>query len=361
MTELPVDVAAFETLAHDRLDPAAWEYLSRGAADNITLRANTDAWKRLRLRPHVLRDVSALTTETSVLGTTIASPIVIAPTAMHRFFHEDAELATARAAADARTVYIVSMASTTSLEDVARAAPGAPRWAQMYMLSERARTKSLACRARDAGYEAIVLSVDGAAVPTRRRTTQASLTPPDWFRFPNLASADDPDTADLMALVEDFDTAVTFDDVALVAEWSELPVVVKGLLRGDDAARCVDAGAAAVAVSNHGGRTLDGVVATADALAEVVDAVDGRAEVYVDGGIRTGVDVAKAVASGARAVLIGRPVLWGLAVGGHAGASHVLTLLGDQFAKAMAFCGAAGVEELTPDLVTPTWDPTRRA
>jgi 4-hydroxymandelate oxidase len=270
---------------------------------------------------------------------------------MHRFFCEDGEVATARAAARVGTVYVVSMASTTSIEDVAAAAPGAPRWAQMYMLNDRGRTRALAGRAHDAGYAAIVASVDGAAVPTGRRTVQASLTPPDWFRFPNLASPDDPDTADVMALVEDFDTSVTVDDLALFHEWSGLPVVVKGVLRGDDAARSVDAGASAVAVSNHGGRMLDGVAATADVLADVVDAIGGRAEIYVDGGIRNGADVVKAVAMGARAALTGRPVLWGLAVAGVEGAAHALTTLTDQFAKAMAFCGASRVDDLTSDLV----------
>jgi 4-hydroxymandelate oxidase len=351
MTDFPADLGELEVRAREHLDDAAWEYLSRGAADNFTRAANVAAWQELRLRPHVLRDVSALDTRTAVLGTDVGAPILVAPTAMHRFFCDDGEKATARAAAASSTVYIVSMAATTSFEDVAAVAPDAPRWAQMYMLSDRGRTRALAERARDAGYCAIVASVDGAAVPTRRRTVQQSLTPPEWFRFPNLASDDDADTADVMALVEDFDTAVTFDDLAAVGEWSGLPVVVKGVLRGDDAARCVDAGAAAIAVSNHGGRTLDGVIATAHALPEVVDTVAGRAEVYVDGGIRNGVDVAKALALGARAVLTGRPVLWGLAIGGDAGAAHVLTVLADQFAKAMAFCGAARVDELTKDLL----------
>jgi 4-hydroxymandelate oxidase len=352
MTDFPADLGELEVRASEQLDDVAWEYLSRGAADNVTRAANVAAWRELRLRPHVLRDVSDLDTRTTVLDIGVAAPILVAPTAMHRFFCEDGEKATARAAATAATVYIVSMAATTSFEDVAAVAPDAPRWAQMYMLADRGRTRALAERARDAGYRAIVASVDGAAVPTRRRTVQASLTPPEWFRFPNLASDDDPDTADVMTLVEDFDTSVTFDDLASFADWSGLPVVVKGVLRGDDAARCVGAGAAAVAVSNHGGRTLDGVIATAHALPEVVDAVAGRAEVYVDGGIRSGVDVAKALSIGARAVLTGRPVLWGLAIGGERGAHHVLTVLGDQFAKAMAFCGAATVGELTPDLLS---------
>jgi 4-hydroxymandelate oxidase len=351
MTDLPSDLAGLEARAMETLDASAWEYLARGAADNVTREANVSAWARRRIHPHVLRDVGALSTATTVLGTEVAAPLLIAPTAMHRFFCEEGEVATARAAARVGTVYIVSMASTTSLEDVAAAAPGSPRWAQMYMLNDRGRTRALAERAREAGYAAVVASVDGAAVPTGRRTVQASLTPPDWFRFPNLASPDDPGNADVMALVEDFDTTLTFDDLACFGEWSGLPVVVKGVLRGDDAARCVDAGAAAIAVSNHGGRTLDGVAATADVLPEVVDEVGGRAEVYVDGGIRNGGDVAKAVAMGARAVLSGRPVLWGLAVAGADGAAHALVTLSDQFAKAMAFCGAATVAELTPDLV----------
>jgi 4-hydroxymandelate oxidase len=351
MTDHPVDLAGLEARAREVLDPAAWEYLARGAGDNVTRRTNVEAWARRRLHPHVLRDVGTLNTSTSVLGTSVSTPILVAPTAMHRFFCEEGEIATARAAAQVNTVYTVSMASTTSLEDVAAAAPAAPRWAQMYMLNDRGRTRALAGRARDAGYEAIVASVDGAAVPTGRRTVQASLTPPDWFRFPNLASPDDSDTADVMALVEDFDTTVTFDDLGLFHEWSGLPVVVKGVLRGDDAARCIDSGASAIGVSNHGGRMLDGVAATADVLEDVVQAVGGRAEVYVDGGIRNGADVVKAVAMGARAVLTGRPVLWGLAVAGADGAAHALTTLTDQFAKAMAFCGAARVDDLTPDLV----------
>ena len=354
MTDLPADLSDLERQASEQLDDLAWDYLSRGFGDNRTRAANTDAWVRRRLRPHVLRDVSEKHTRTTVLGIEVPAPILVAPTAMHRFFCDDGELATARGAASVGAVYIVSMAATTSLEDVAAAAPGAPRWAQMYMLNDRGRTRMLAGRARESGYRAIVASVDGAAVPREGRPAEQSLTPPDWFRFPNLASPDDPETADLMHLVNDFDTTVTFDDLALFSEWSALPLVVKGVLRGDDAERCVDAGAAAIAVSNHGGRTMDGIVATADVLAEVVDAVGDRAEVYVDGGIRHGVDVVKAVAMGARAALIGRPVLWGLTVAGDDGVAHVLSTLTNQFAGAMSFCGARRVEELTPDLVSVT-------
>jgi 4-hydroxymandelate oxidase len=222
----------------------------------------------------------------------------------------------------------------------------------MYMLRDRGRTRALAERAAAAGYRAIVASVDGAAVGRGIASASAGrLVPPAWMRYPNLASEDDTDSSDIMRLVSDFDPSLTFDDLALFGEWSGLPVVVKGLLRADDAARAVGAGAAAIAVSNHGGRVLDGIAATADVLPDVVDAVSGRAEIYVDGGIRTGVDVVKALALGARAVMVGRPVLWGLCVDGATGAVQVLELLGTEFEAALAFCGAASVGALTRDLV----------
>ena len=241
------------------------------------------------------------------------------------------------------------MAATTSLEDIAAAVPGAPHWAQMYMLRDRGLTRSLAERARDAGYGAIMVSVDGAAIPRRSRLSGGALTPPASFRFPNLAPPGT-DNADLMAMV-DFDSSLTVDDLALFREWSGLPIAAKGVMRGDDAAACVDAGVAAIAVSNHGGRTLDGTIATADALADVVDGVAGRAEVYVDGGIRNGSDIVKALALGARSVMIGRPVLWGLAVAGEDGAAGVLGVLADDTRRAMALCGADRTDRVTPDFV----------
>jgi 4-hydroxymandelate oxidase len=342
----------WESAARATADPAAWEYLARGSGADVTASENVAAWSRWALLPHVLRDVSTVDLSTTVLGTRIATPMLIAPTAMHRFFTEDGELATARAAAEVDSVYVVSMAATHSVEDVAAVAPDGPRWAQMYMLRDRGRTRALAERAAAAGYAAIVASVDGAAVGRGIASASAGrLVPPDWMRYPNLASDDDADSSDIMQLVTDFDPSATFDDLALFGEWSGLPVVAKGLLRGDDAARAAESGAAAIAVSNHGGRVLDGIAATADVLPEVVDAVGDRAEVYVDGGIRSGVDVAKALALGARAVMVGRPVLWGLCVDGAAGASALLTLLGTEFEAALAFCGAASVDELTRDLV----------
>ncbi len=349
---LLLDLSAYEAAALAQADPAAWEYLARGSGAGVTAAQNLEAWSRWTLLPHVLRDVSTVDLTTTVLGTRVATPILIAPTAMHRFFSAEGELATARAAAEVATVYVVSMAATHSVEDVAGAAPEGARWAQMYMLRDRGRTRALAERAAAAGHGAIVASVDGAAVGRGIASASAGrLVPPDWMRYPNLASDDDADSSDIMHLVTDFDPSITFDDLALFGEWSGLPVVVKGLLRGDDAARAVDAGAAAIAVSNHGGRVLDGIAATADVLLDVVDAVAGRAEVYVDGGIRRGVDVVKALALGARAVMVGRPVLWGLCVDGAAGAGQVLTILGTEFEAALAFCGATSVDDLSRDLV----------
>jgi len=347
----PPTLAELEIAAEAAAHPQAWDYLAHGSGDESTMRENVVAWTRWKLRPQVLRDMGDVRTSTTVLGIDVDAPILIAPTAMHRFVCDDGELATARAAARASTIYVVSMAATTSLEDVAAEAPDAPRWAQMYMLRDRGRTRSLAERAGAAGYRAIVASVDGAAVPRRSRLAGGALVPPDTFRFPNLASPDDPHNTNLMAMVSDFDPTVTFDDLALFGEWSGLPIVVKGVMRGDDAAKCADAGAAAIAISNHGGRTLDGVAATADVLPEVVDAVGGRAEVYVDGGIRSGIDVLRAVALGAQAVMIGRPVLWGLAVDGADGAVAVLHHLGEELGRAMALCGRHRVDLLTRDLL----------
>ena len=352
MTELPATLVDFEAEARRRAEPFAWEYLARGSGRGHTVRENLAAWDRWQLLPRVLRDVTVVDTSTTVLGTNVDAPILVAPTAMHRLFCEDGELATVRAAAAARSVMIVSMAATTSVEDVAKAAPTAVCWVQMYMLRDRGRTRALAERARDAGCRAVVASVDGAAVGRgAARTTAGSLSPPEWVRYPNLSPPDQADTSDIMRLVSDFDPSVTFDDLAHFGEWSGLPVVVKGILRADDAAAALDAGAAAVAVSNHGGRIFDGVAATADVLPEIVDAVGGTGEVYVDGGIRSGAHVARALALGATAVLSGRPVLWGLVLGGDQGAARVLQLLREELEATMAFCGAPTVGELTRDLV----------
>jgi 4-hydroxymandelate oxidase len=350
-----MDLGGLEEAARERLDAAIYDYVAGGAADEITATENVDAWRAMRLRPHVLQDVSAVSTATTVLGCPVASPVLVAPTAMHGLFCADGELATARAAAAHGTVLTLSTVASTALEDVAATTPDAPKWMQLYVQKDHRISQALCARAQAAGYAAIVLTVDSPVLAKRVRNERNAFNVPPGMRLPNLVPLDhDGSDLDLYALVGAYEPALTFDDLAMVREWAGgLPVVVKGVLRGDDAARCVDAGAAAVIVSNHGGRQLDTVVATAHALPEVVAAVDGRAEVYVDGGVRTGVDVLKALTLGARAVLVGRSVVWGLAVDGEAGARAVLDELAADLARTMAFCGITAVTAVPRDLVTP--------
>ena len=343
-----------ESAAEALLPRTIFDYISGGSEDESTLRANVAAWEQMELWPHVLRNVAEVSTATSILGGPVATPVVVSPTAMHRLFCPDGELATARAAARAGTVFVLSMTATTSLEDIAAEVPGARRWFQLYMQADRGLTRELCRRAAAAGCEALCVTVDAPVVARMRRFEGGVFAVPPDLPLPNLDVAD-PGREDrvLGKLVAGFDAAVTFDDLASFREWSGLPVVVKGVVRGDDARRCIESGASAVSVSNHGGRQLGHCVATARALPWVVDAVDGQGEVYVDGGIRSGTDIVKALALGARAVLIGRPILWGLSTGGEEGAHAVIGELTDQLARALAYCGACHPGEVSRDLLGP--------
>ena len=340
-----MDLAALEAAARERLGPIAFGYITRSAGDSSE--ANAAAWSALRVRPRMLRDVSEVSTATTLLGAPVQAPILVAPTAMHRLMCAEGELATARAAAEAGATYVVSMAATTSIEDIAAAAPGAPRWMQTYVRRDRGITRAVVERAATAGCSAVVLTVDAPGIPWVRPPADQALNA--GLPLPNLAP-DDP-AADVFELAADYAPDLTFDDLADIRAWTGLPLVVKGVLRGDDARRCVDAGADAIVVSNHGGRQVVGCIPTAAALPEVVDALAGRAEVYVDGGIRSGGDVFRALALGADAVLVGRPVLWGLAVGGAALAATVLDELQVQLERTMALCGLPQVRDISRDLV----------
>lgn len=346
-----------EERAREVLEPSAYGYYAAGADDERSVADNALAWQRLKLRPRVLRDVSVVSTVTTVLGRSVSAPIMIAPTAYQRLADDEGECATARGAAAFGTVMVVSTFANRTLEDVAAAAPDGLRWFQLYVHRDRGLTVELVRRSAAAGYDAIVLTVDLPVLGYRRRDERHNFALPAGVVKANLG--EEPHPADLAlegsALRAYADTAVepalTFDDLEWLRGLADLPLVVKGVLRGDDAAACVAAGADAIIVSNHGGRQLDGAIATARALPEVVRAVGERAEVYVDGGIRRGTDVVRALALGARAVLLGRPVLWALAVDGADGVTALLENYRTELVRAMALCGAAAVADLTPDLL----------
>jgi 4-hydroxymandelate oxidase len=351
----PLDLEGLEAAARERLDRGVYDYIAGGADAERTVADNLAAWSRLRLRPHVLRDVAKVSTATTLLGGEVPTPLLVAPMAYHRMCHPDGEAASAAGAAAAGALYVLSTQATMSVEEVALAAPGAVRWFQVYVVRDRGWTADLVARAAAAGYRALVLTVDVPLLGNRLRDLRNDFKLPTGLKPANAppagAARQRELAADVLAQAGQFDPGLTPDTIGWLAERSGLPVLVKGVLRGDDAAACLDAGAAGVVVSNHGGRQLDTVVATADALAEVVAAVGDRGEVYVDGGVRRGTDVLKALALGARGVLVGRPVLWGLAVGGAGGVERVLSGLVGELRLAMALCGAVGIDDLTPDLI----------
>jgi 4-hydroxymandelate oxidase len=351
----PLDLTALEAAARERLERGVYDYVAGGADDERSVADAEAAWSRLRLRPRVLRDVSEVSMATTVLGSRLPVPLLVAPMAYHRMAHPDGEAASAAGAAAAGAGYILSTQATMTVEEVAETVPDGLRWFQVYVVRDRGWTADLVARAAAAGYRALVLTVDVPLLGNRLRDLRNDFRLPTGLKPANAppagAARQRELDADPLAQAGQFDPGLTPEVIGWLAERSGLPVLVKGVLRGDDALACLEAGAAGVVVSNHGGRQLDTVVATADALAEVAAAVGDRGEVYVDGGIRRGTDVVKALALGARAVLVGRPVLWGLAVGGAAGVERVLSGLAGELRLAMALCGAPDLARLTPDLV----------
>jgi isopentenyl diphosphate isomerase/L-lactate dehydrogenase-like FMN-dependent dehydrogenase len=352
VSESWINVEDAERIAAERLEPGVLGYFAGGAGDEETLVENRAAWKRWRLLPRVLRDVAEVTTASEVLGGPVSAPILVAPTAFHRLLHSEGELATARAAAAAGTVFCHSTLATAAPSEVAASAPPGRRWFQLYCFEDEGVSRALREQAVAAGYEALVLTVDAPPAGNRERDLRTGFVVPAELRVPSLDAACGPGReytlAETFALM---DRSLDWDDLAdLVAE-AGLPVLVKGVVAADDAALAVEHGAAGVVVSNHGGRQLDRSIATADALPEVLDAVAGRVPVLVDGGIRRGVDVALALALGAEAVLVGRPVLWGLTLAGEVGVRRVLELLAAELELALALCGATAPSELSRDHV----------
>ncbi|MEZ4439246.1 MAG: alpha-hydroxy acid oxidase [Polyangiaceae bacterium] len=358
-TALTID--DLEQIALAALEPSARDYYRSGSDDELTLARNRSAWQALSFAYRVLVDVSQRSLATTVLGDPIASPILVAPTAFHKLATPDGELATVRAAGAAGTVMINSTLSNTRVEDVVAAATG-PVWFQLYVYRDRAATEALVARARDAGCRALVLTVDAPLLGTRERDKRNGFTLPAGLAIENMLAAG---LAKLPAAALEsglqsyfasaIDPTLTVDDIAWLASLSELPVVVKGVVRGDDAVRILQAGAKAIVVSNHGGRQLDTSIPTAQALPQVVTAVRDQlgdtGEIYVDGGIRRGTDILKALALGARAVMLGRPILWGLAAGGQQGATRALTMLRNELDLALALAGCSDVTAIPRDLV----------
>ncbi|MGY1707817.1 alpha-hydroxy acid oxidase [Geodermatophilus sp. SYSU D00697] len=337
-----LDLAALEARARELLPGDVADYYAGGAEGEVTLREAPAAWRSWRLRPRVLRGPTAVSLATTLLGSEVATPVGVAPWAYQAMASPEGERGTAEGAATAGALMTVSTSASTGLAEVAAVAPDAPKWFQLYRVHSPAHTDGLARRARTAGYRALVLTADMPVYGRRLRDLRAAFALPADHPLPNRPGTGD--HADVPVW--------TFDDIGRFADLSGLPVVVKGVLRGDDAARCVAAGAAAVWVSTHGGRQADPVVASAHALPEVVEAVGGEAEVYVDGGIRAGSDVLTALALGARAVFVGRPAVWGLATGGAAGVARVLAGLSAELAHTMALCGVADATAVPRDTVT---------
>ena len=342
-----LSVADYERLAEERLEPGPWAYLAGGSGDEWTLRENRAAFERWTFRPRVLCDVSEISTATSVLDTRLELPVILAPVAYQELFHGDGECATARAAATAGAGMCVSTFSTRTHEEIAAAAPGLPQWCQLYVFQDRGVTREHLAGAADAGCSAVVLTVDTPRLAQRERDLRIGFEVPPEMPLPYARAtigAAPQNPAEQFALL---DASVSWRDLEWIASEGRLPVVLKGIVTAEDAKVAVEHGAAAIVVSNHGGRQLDGVPATLDALPEVVGAVAGRVEIYVDGGIRRGTDVAKALALGAQAVLVGRAAMFGLAVAGEDGVRHVLELLREELALTLCLLGCTSPRELT--------------
>lgn len=361
MTEDPklFTIDDYEEAAKRVLPKMSYDYFRSGADEERTLKANRRAFRNYEIWYRVLVDVTERDTSTSVLGIPLKAPIIVAPTAYQKLAHPEGEVAAARGAFEAGAIFTVSTLATSTIEEVAAASAG-PKWFQLYVHKDRGLTKSLLDRAEAAGYLAIVLTVDAPMLGRRLRDERNSFALPEGLSMVNLAEmADDVSRAEGGSALTSYaasrhDPSLSWSDIEWIRSNSTLPLLVKGIVRADDAGRAADAGVDGVVISNHGGRQVDGSPATIDALSAAVDAVGGRCDVLMDGGVRWGSDVFKAIGLGAKAVLVGRPVVWGLAVDGAAGVSAVLDLLREELANVMALAGC-------PDLAAIDRDVVRRA
>jgi 4-hydroxymandelate oxidase len=353
----PINLHEYESLARECSSQMVFNYYAGGANDEVTVAENRRAWERLRLRPRVLVDVSRIDIATTVLGQPLTMPVLTAPCGFNVLAHPDGECAVARATAAAGIIQVVSTLATKSFEEIAGAS-GGQRWFQLYCYRDRAVTRALVQAAEAAGFAAVCLTVDVPVLGRREREIRDEFHLPAGITMANLA----PFAADHLSAIDhasalatyaggSWDDRLTWDVIDWLRAITKLPVVLKGILTAEDARRALEHDVAGIIVSNHGGRQLDGAIPTCEALPEVVEAVGGRVEVLVDGGIRRGTDVVKALALGARAVLIGRPYLWGLIVNGEAGVRHVLELLRDEILLAMALVGRPTIEDIDRTLI----------
>jgi isopentenyl diphosphate isomerase/L-lactate dehydrogenase-like FMN-dependent dehydrogenase len=333
-----VTVDDYEPVAREVLAPDIFGFLAGGAGDEWTMAENRRAFERWYLRPRMLRGSNRIDTSTVLFGQRLSTPIVVAPWAFQSLVHPDGELATARAAGEAGSLMVVSSSAMDQLEEIATAG-GGPKWWQLYVFTDREATAEMLKRVVAAGYGALCLTVDFQAVGLRHRDTRSGFVLPMG-----------PASADVS-----FDDELSWEDIPWIKEQAPgLPLLLKGILTAEDAHRAVESNVEGIVVSNHGGRQLDGAPATLTVLPEIVEAVDGRVPVLVDGGVRRGTDVVKAIALGAAAVLVGRPAAWGLAAAGEKGVAGVLRILAAELENAMALCGCLSVPEITRALVAPS-------
>jgi isopentenyl diphosphate isomerase/L-lactate dehydrogenase-like FMN-dependent dehydrogenase len=355
--DIALNLLEWEEKAQAILPPMAYDYFAAGSNDEESLKRNRQVYNEILLRPKMLRDVSYRDMTVKVLGQTISMPMIIAPMAFQGLANEEGEVATARAAKALDTIMTLSTLSNCSIEEVGQAAPH-HMWFQLYVYKDREITKELVGRAADAGYKAIVMTVDSPILGRRERDLRNGFHLPDHLSAKNLAGQGlhqigkaDNYSALASHIAALYDNALTWQSLEWIVSISKLPILVKGIVRGDDAVLALEHGAKGVIVSNHGGRQVDTCVAPIEVLAEVAQALEGRGELLMDGGIRRGTDIVKALALGARAVLIGRPVIWALATGGSEGIIKCLTMLKQELDLTMALSGCATLSDITPDLL----------
>jgi 4-hydroxymandelate oxidase len=353
----PINVADYERLACELLDKSAYDYFAGFAGDGVSLRQNVDSYKRIGLRPRMLRDVSERKKTVQLFGQTAQLPLIVAPTAFHALAHKDGEIATARAAESLGIPMCLSTLANNTMEDVT-ASTTANIWFQLYVYRDKGVTKSLVERAGKTGCKALVVTVDSPLLGRRENDVRNNFSLPAHLTIANLEESSldqlprQSSDSGLAAYIEElYDTSLTWKDIEWLKSLTNLPLVVKGILRADDAVSAIKSGASGIVVSNHGGRQLDTTIAPILALPEVVEAAGDAATILIDGGVRRGTDVLKALALGASAVLIGRPIIWGLAVNGWLGAKSVLEILRDELDLAMALAGCPDLASITRDLI----------